>query len=156
MDKFFSIGILITSVVTLTGCFSADSPLEGTWQGTIQISGPVNHASVVPKVAGQRTGAQELPHTDVAQLTLEFVGADQLRIQTEPVAAQSILPPSEKQLTYEIIEQLPDQVQLKLKDEPLPRTLQLRFSDAKKMTVSEMGSDVRLLPVKMTRVGDQP
>ncbi|MEW4562371.1 hypothetical protein AB1K70_07590 [Bremerella sp. JC770] len=152
MDKLFSIGILITCIAPLMGCQAADSPLEGTWQGTIQISGPVNHASVVPKVAADRGDPQEPAHTDVAVLTMQFTGENQLRIQTEPIAAQTILPPAEKQLVYEILEALPDQIQIKLLDEPRPRTLQLRFSDADTMTVSETGSDVRLLPIKLSRV----
>lgn len=155
MDKLFSIGILTTCIVTITGCFAADSPLEGTWQGTMQISGPVNHASVAPKVVGDRDVSKEPPHTDVAQLTIEFVATNQLRIQTEPINAQSILAPAEKQLSYEIAEELPDQIRLKLQDDERVRYLQLRFSDQSSMTVSEVGTDVRLLPVKMTRVDKQ-
>lgn len=154
MDKLVSIGILITSMATLMGCQAADSPLEGTWQGTIQVSGPVNHASVAPKVGADREAAQEPPHTDVAELTLEFVGENQLRIQTEPIESQTILAPAEKQLTYEVVEDLPDQIRLKLLDGEQTRFLQLRFSDKKTMTVSQAGSDVRLLPVKMTRVDE--
>ncbi|QDU74685.1 hypothetical protein Pan97_16980 [Bremerella volcania] len=154
MNKLFSIGILIACIAALTGCQSAERPLEGTWHGIIQISGPVNHASVAPKVAGDRDAANESPHTDVAQLTMQFVGENELRIQTEPIEAQTILPPAEKQLTYEIAEALPDLIQLKLQDEDRVRTLQLRFSDDETMTVSEMGSDVRLLPVKMKRVDE--
>jgi len=154
MDKLFSIGILITSTVALTGCQAGANPLEGTWQGTIQVSGPVNHASVAPKVADDRQGAQELPHTDVARLTIEFVAANELRIQTEPIDAQSILPPREKRLSYEVAEALPDQIRLKLQDEDKVRFLQLRFASDEAMTVSETGADVRLLPVKMTRVGE--
>lgn len=154
MDKLFSIGILITSMAALMGCQSADSPLQGTWQGTIQISGPVNHASVAPKVGADRDVAQEPPHTDVAELTLQFVGENELRIQTEPIDAQTILAPAEKQLTYEVVEDLPDQIRLKLKDGEKTRFLQLRFSDRQTMTVSQSGSDVRLLPVKMSRVDE--
>lgn len=154
MDKLFSIGILITCAITLTGCMSADSPLEGTWQGTLQISGPVNHVSVAPKVAGVRDASQELPHTDVALLTLQFVGENELRIKTEPIDAQTILAPAEKQLTYEIVEALPDLIQLKLQDDQRVRQIQLRFSSRESMTVSEAGADVRLLPVKMTRVDE--
>ncbi|WP_146115682.1 MULTISPECIES: hypothetical protein [Pirellulaceae] len=139
-------------MIAITGCFSADSPLEGTWQGTMQISGPVNHASVAPKVASDRDASQEPPHTNVAQLTIEFVGTNELRIQTEPIDAQTILAPAEKQLTYEIAEELPDQILLKLQDDQRERYLQLRFADRTSMTVSEVGTDVRLLPVKMTRV----
>jgi len=152
MDKLFSIGILLASVAPLMGCFSADSSLEGTWEGTVQVSGPVNHGSVVPKVADDRDAGAELPRTDVARLTIEFVAESQLRIQTEPIDSQSILPPAEKQLPYEIAEALPDQIRLTLTDDQRKRTLQLRFSDPQNMTVSEPGSDVRLLPVKMTRV----
>lgn len=152
MDKLFSIGILTTCIVAITGCSSADSPLEGTWQGTIQISGPVNHASVAPKVASDRDPSQETPHTDVAELTLQFLGANTLRIQTEPIDAQTILAPAEKQLTYVIAEELPDQIRLQLQDDQRVRYLQLRFSDRTSMTVSETDADVRLLPVKMTRV----
>ncbi|WDI42912.1 hypothetical protein [Bremerella sp. P1] len=152
MDKLFSIGILITCIAPLMGCQSADSPLEGTWQGTMQISGPVNHASVAPKVANDRDVSQEPPHTDVAQLTIEFVGPNELRIQTEPIDAQTILAPAEKHLTFEIAEALPDQIRLKLLDEDRVRFLQLRFANRETMTVSEAGTDVRLLPVKMTRV----
>ncbi|PQO29191.1 hypothetical protein C5Y96_15700 [Blastopirellula marina] len=118
----------------------------------MQISGPVNHASVAPKVASDRDASQEPPHTNVAQLTIEFVGTNELRIQTEPIDAQTILAPAEKQLTYEIAEELPDQILLKLQDDQRERYLQLRFADRTSMTVSEVGTDVRLLPVKMTRV----
>lgn len=154
MNKLYSIGMLTACVAPLMGCFTADSPLEGTWQGMVQISGPVNHASVVPKVVSDSDASHELPHTDVAQLTMQFSGENELRIQTEPIDAQSILPPAEKRLTYEIVEALPDQIRLKLQDEERVRILQLRFSDGTTMTVSEAGSDVRLLPVKMTRVDE--
>ncbi|MBA2115826.1 hypothetical protein [Bremerella alba] len=154
MTKLFSIGILIACIAPLTGCFSADSPLQGTWQGTIQVSGPVNHASVAPQVINDSDTSQELPHTDVAQLTMQFVGENQLQIQTEPIDAQSILPPENKQLTYEITEALPDQIRLKVQDTEGERSLQLRFSDSVTMTISETGADVRLLPVKMTRVDE--
>ncbi|MHC2067265.1 hypothetical protein ACYFX5_07325 [Bremerella sp. T1] len=150
MAKYFSIGILLTSIATLAGCSAAAHPLEGTWQGTIYVSGPVSNEALAE---GPKTSQNE-GKTDVALLTLKFLEGNELRLQTEPIKSQSILAPAEKSGPYVIVEELQDQLTIDLQDGDQTRQFLLRFTSDNTLTITEVNGNARLLPVRMTRVDE--
>lgn len=151
MKKKHSIGTAITLGFLLMGCSTAENPLAGKWQGTIQVSGKLS-LDQLANLSADKSEKNATPRTEVAVLTLEFLPSGELKLTTEPMPSKSPFGPSEKTARYEVLENLPDQVRLELEIEDQKRVLQLRYSDKVTMTVTEEQGSPQVMPVVMTRL----
>lgn len=142
----------IVGVGMLVGCSATNDPLQGKWQGTVEVSGmlSLNELGVLP--GDEASATTSPPRTDVAVLTLEFLAGDQLRLKTEPMPSKSPFGPAEVTTSYKIVEALPGQYRLKFERKEHPCTLQLRLIDSENMTVTEEAGTPQLLPINMIRM----
>lgn len=151
MAEKYMIGSAIVFGFLLLGCSTAENPLEGKWQGTIQVSGKLS-LDQLANLSREGNGEGTTPRTEVAVLTLEFLPSGKLKLMTEPMPSKSPFGPSEKTASYQVIENLPGQVRLELDLGNRTPILQLRYSDPVTMTVTEERGSPQLLPVVMTRL----
>lgn len=152
MNEKCSIVFSIACVAMLVGCSATNDPLQGKWQGTIEVSGKLslNELTALPGEMSDETPTP--PRTDVAVLTLDFLRGNQLRLKTEPMPSKSPFGPKEVTASYKIVEALPGQYRLQLDIEKQSRTLQLRFTDSENMIVTEESGAPQVLPIAMTRM----
>ncbi|MBI1247497.1 hypothetical protein GC197_06570 [bacterium] len=153
MAKIFSIGILLASIVTLTGCSSADNPLEGKWHGTVLISGPVL-SPLVPVGHAANGDQTPLDQSAVARMSVEFLPGDQLRYEIEPLGDRNTEAPKVETASYQILESRLDEFRIRLDLKEQQPDWEIRLAGPDALTITQVNADPRLLPVKMTRVTD--
>ncbi len=152
MNRKSSIVFVIASVAFLAGCSAGSDPLQGKWQGTVEVSGKLS-LDALAALPGEEPGEISAPpRTEVAVLTCEFLGNNKLRLQAEPMPSKSPFEPEQLIVDYTVIEALPGQFRLQLDLKEHPRMLHLRFNDSENMTMTEEGGSPQLLPIAMTRM----
>ncbi|RCS41266.1 hypothetical protein DTL42_22120 [Bremerella cremea] len=152
MNVKLSIACATACLVVLAGCSSSADPLQGKWQGTVEVSGKLSLDDLMALSTEKADEADGPPRTEVAVLTLEFLGANQLRLKTEPMPSKSPFGPDEQTASYEVVEALPGEYRLMLDVKGKPYTLQFRFSDQENMTLTQEAGSPHLLPISMTRM----
>ncbi|GAA4424164.1 hypothetical protein [Bremerella cremea] len=153
MANYFSIGILIAGIVTITGCFSADGDLEGKWSGPLLISGPVlqtKSGSSQPVIQN----AKDAQPSKIGTLTIDFQGNNQLQLAIEPTGLESIRVPTKETVAYEIVEVISDLTVIRMQRKDGWYELELRRTGPDSITLHQIDADPRLQPVKLKR--DRP
>lgn len=152
MDKKYSIVLAIAFLAMVGGCSATEDPLQGKWQGTVNISGKISLEELVPTAGETESGNATAPRTEVAVMTLEFLSGDQLRLKTEPMPSKSPFGPDELKVGYTVLESSPGLYRLRLDREDNAATLHLRFTSPENMTLTEESGSPQLLPIVMTRM----
>lgn len=152
MDKKYSIVLAIAFLAMVGGCSATEDPLQGKWQGTVNISGKISLEELVPTAGVTESGNATAPRTEVAVMTLEFLSGDQLRLKTEPMPSRSPFGPDELKVSYTVLESSPGLYRLRLDRKDNAATLHLRFTSPENMTLTEEGGSPQLLPIVMTRM----